>query len=81
MDFFTLFQGSPVVNPLDALVISFPDFTPRIGIPEAFKDFVAPTISSTTLAPQISQNTKIPKESFLISVTTSSSKFLRYAEL
>ena len=37
-----LFQGSSVVNPSDALGISFPDFTPRIGIPEAFKDFVAP---------------------------------------
>ena len=42
-----LFQGSLVVNQPDALVISFPDFTPRIGIPVAFKDFVA----STKVAP------------------------------
>ena len=42
-----LLQGSSVVNPADALVISFPDFNPRIGIPEVFKGFVAPT----TLAP------------------------------
>ena len=40
-----LFQGSPVVNLPDALVISFPDVTPRIGIPEAFKDFVARTVA------------------------------------
>ena len=39
-----LFQGSPVVNPPEALVISFPNFTPRIGIPGSF---VAPT----TVAP------------------------------
>ena len=42
-----LFQVSPVANLPDALVISFPDVTPRIGIPEAFKDFVA----STKVAP------------------------------
>ena len=42
-----LFQGSSVVNPPDALMISFQDFTPRIGIPEAFKGFVA----QTTVAP------------------------------
>ena len=47
MDFFILFQGSSVVNPADALVIFHPDFTHRIGIPEAFKGFVA----STTVAP------------------------------
>ena len=39
-----LLQGSVVVNPADALMISFLDFTPRIGIPEAFKGFVAPTM-------------------------------------
>ena len=42
-----LLQGASVVNPADALVISFPDFTPRIGIPEACEGFVAPT----TVAP------------------------------
>ena len=31
-----LLQGSPVVNPSDALAISFPDSTPRIRNPEAF---------------------------------------------
>ena len=41
------FQGSPVVDPPDVLVISFPDFTPRIGNPEVFKGFAAPT----TVAP------------------------------
>ena len=34
-----LFQGSPVANPLHALVIYFPDFAPS----EALKEFVAPT--------------------------------------
>ena len=38
-----LFQGFSVVNPADGPMISFPDFTPRIGIPEVFKGFVAPT--------------------------------------
>ena len=42
-----LFQVSSVVNPADALVISFPDFTLRIGIPEAFKGFAVPA----TVAP------------------------------
>ena len=42
-----LFESSSVVNPLDALVISFPHFTPRIVIPEALKGFVVPT----TVAP------------------------------
>ena len=41
-----LFKCSPVVNPPDPLVISFPDFTPRIGTPEGFKDFVAPTTTA-----------------------------------
>ena len=42
-----LFQGSSVVNPVNALMISFPDFIPRIGIPEDFKEFVAPiTVAS-----------------------------------
>ena len=39
-----VFQGSSVVNPADAFVISFPDFAPRIGIPEAFEGFVVPTM-------------------------------------
>ena len=38
-----LFNCSLVVNPPDALVISFPDSTPRIGTSEGFKDFVALT--------------------------------------
>ena len=42
-----LFQGSPVVKPSDALVISFPDFTPRTRNPEAFKCFVGPTTTSS----------------------------------
>ena len=54
-----LFQGSSVVNPADALVICFPDFTPGIAIPEAFKGFVAPT---TTLATQIFLKTQIAKK-------------------
>ena len=37
-----LFQGSSVVHPADGLVISFPDSTSGIGVPEAFKDFVVP---------------------------------------
>ena len=40
------FQGSPVVDPPDVLVISFPDFTPRIGNPEVFKGFAAPTTAA-----------------------------------
>ena len=36
-----LFQSPSVVNPADVLVISFPDFSPGIGVLEAFKDFVA----------------------------------------
>ena len=28
----------------DVLVISLPDFTPTIGIPETYKDFVVPNL-------------------------------------
>ena len=42
-----LFQDHPVLNPPDALVISVSDITPKIGIPEALKEFVKPT----TVAP------------------------------
>ena len=74
MDYFRFFQGFPVVNPPEALVISFPHFTPRIENPEAFKGFVA----SNTAATQFSRLLKFPKKTFLVFLTTSSSNFLQY---
>ena len=59
-----LFQGSPVVKPSDALVISFPDFTPRTRNPEAFKCFVGPTTTSSPEPPNFSRLQKLRKNQF-----------------
>ena len=50
---------SPVIKSPDALVISFLDFTPTIGILEAFYRFCGTNHGSTTLATQIFQITEI----------------------
>ena len=76
-----LFQGSLVVNQPDALVISFPDFTPRIGIPVAFKDFVASTKVAPSQRTKFSRLLKLPKNHFLSNMTISCSKFLQYLKL